>query len=204
MVVTNRNRDLDTGSIPASQHPALIIVDMSNGFTSPDSPLGGDFSPEIAVTNQLIQWFAQRNWPIFCSSVVYSDAQQASVFRSRLPDLEILQKGSDWVGIDPRLEFPKGYTLVEKQLPSAFFDTNLAQQLREQGIDSCVVTGLTTSGCVRATAVDSLQYNFSTIVVSDACGDRNHQAHLASLHDINAKYGVVVNSDDLLDYIEGK
>jgi maleamate amidohydrolase len=188
--------DLNTGAIPTGVAPALIIVDMSYGFTSVESPLGGNFAKQIASNNQLIALFEQANRPIFCSTVVYDNANQASVFRSRLPDLNMLQRDSKWVAIDLQLHFSKPYTLVEKQLPSAFFATDLAKRLAALKVDSCVVTGLTTSGCVRATAVDALQYNFSTYVVSDACGDRNHNAHLASLHDINAKYGQVLSIEE--------
>lgn len=194
--------DLATGPIENGSRPALIIVDMSNGFTSPDSPLGGAFSEVVNVNNCLVEYFARRNWPVFCSSVVYHNAEQASVFRSRLPDLNILTPESHWVKIDERLLFPQGFQLVEKQLPSAFFQSNLLGALGESEVDSCVVTGLTTSGCVRATAVDALQNNYPTTVISNACGDRNLAAHHASLHDIHAKYGLVMESEQWIHKME--
>lgn len=198
------SRDLMTGAIPDGTAPALIIVDMSNGFTSPDSPLGGDFAQVVEVNNRLIAFFSENQWPIFCSSVVYYNEQQASVFRSRLPDLNILTPDSHWVGIDARLHFPNGYHRIEKQLPSAFFQSELQALLQQSSCDSCVVTGLTTSGCVRATAVDALQNNYPTVVISNACGDRNHEAHKASLHDFNAKYGLVMTDQEWIVQAESK
>ncbi len=178
--------------------PALILVDMIRAFTDPDCPLGCSCDDVVAVNIQLLNEFRERRLPIFFTTVVYSDASQAVVFRNRLPALNLLEVGSPLVEIDPRLLPLENELLIEKHYASSFFDTDLYEQLNACEVDSLVVTGLTTSGCVRATAVDALQNDFPVVVVSDAVGDRNQEAHIANLHDLNAKYADVMTSDQVL------
>ena len=180
------------------QRPALVLVDMINGFTDPACPLGSESDSVVAANRRLLDAFRHRGLPVFFTTVIYDSVDQASVFRARLPALNVLQRDSDWVKVDPRLQPERGETVVEKQYASAFFGTDLLQRLRDAGADSLVVTGLTTSGCVRATAVDGLQNDFSVVVVADAVGDRNPDAHLANLHDLDAKYADVRDSDAVL------
>lgn len=196
------DRDLRIGELDIGSRPALIVVDLSLGFSSPESPLGGDFSQVIKANVKLVERFRRRNWPIFFSTVVYHDEKKASVFRQRLPDLNILQAHSKWVEIHPDMGLTSTDTLIEKQWPSAFFDTPLNQMLQQAHVDSLVITGLTTSGCVRATAVDGLQHNYPVFLPREACGDRNNSAHHASLHDIHAKYGTVMSLDELLQQLK--
>ncbi|ALM89619.1 N-carbamoylsarcosine amidase [Alteromonas stellipolaris LMG 21856] len=180
--------------------PALIVVDMTVGFASPESPLGGVFDSEITAAEALIQDFYGADLPVYFSTVVYDNDSQQSVFRQHLPDLDMLARGSRWVEIDPRLSFSDNATLIEKTAPSAFFGTQLNEKLKAGGVDSVVVCGLTTSGCVRATAVDALSCNFPVWVVEEACGDRNIDAHKANLHDLHAKYTEVVSLDTVSSY----
>jgi maleamate amidohydrolase len=93
--------------------------------------------------------------------------------------------------------------VISKQYPSAFFGTSLASTLTSLGIDTVLLTGLTTSGCVRATCVDCMSHGFKTIVVREACGDRHAAPHEANLFDMNAKYADVLGEDEVLRYIEG-
>ena len=185
--------DLEIGAIVPGHKAALIVVDLSHGFTSPDSPLGGDYSDVVAVNDELIQWFRERNLPIAFTTVVYDNQEQASVFRQRLPDLNILQRDSHWVAIDERLAPLDDDVIIEKHGPSGFFNSELHQYLQSQDVDTVMITGLTTSGCVRATAVDGLQNNYLVFIIREACGDRNKDAEKANLHDINAKYGRVIS-----------
>jgi nicotinamidase-related amidase len=138
----------------------------------------------------------------FFTTVVYPDDSVAKVFRQRIPDLNILQKGSHWVEIDPYLKPVAGEHIIEKGWPSGFFKTNLLEKLESESVDSLVLTGLTTSGCVRATVVDALQNNFPTFVPEQACGDRNLSAHKANLHDIHAKYGQVIELNRLINILQ--
>jgi nicotinamidase-related amidase len=191
------DHDLSTGSLALGERPGLVIIDMSLGFTQSNSPLGGDFTSQVAHTKTLLNTFRAAKLPVFYTTVVYQNKQQARVFRQRLPDLNILQANSRWVEIHPELSPKPDEPVVEKHWASGFFATDLHQQLQQQGVDSIVVVGLTTSGCVRATAVDGLQHDYPVVVVPQACGDRNMTAHTASLHDINAKYGVVMPLEEL-------
>jgi len=192
--------DLHSQGVVFGVRPALIVVDMTVGFASPESPLGGQFDNEINAAETLIQHFDGAGFPVYFSTVVYDNESQQSVFRKHLPDLDVLARGSRWVEIDPRLSFSDSATLIEKTAPSAFFGTQLNEKLIASNADSVVVCGLTTSGCVRATAVDALSYNFPVWVVEEACGDRNVEAHQANLHDLHAKYTEVVSIDAVSTY----
>jgi len=130
--------------------------------------------------------------------VIYHNDQQAKVFRYKVPALNVLTPESKWVEIDPAMSRQANEPIIEKQWASGFHKTDLDQQLTALGVDSLVVTGLTTSGCVRATAVDGLQYDYAVVVAADAVDDRNQQAHEANLFDMNAKYTGVQNSDEII------
>lgn len=179
--------------------PALLVVDASLGFTDPTSPLGGDFSAELDRINAVLELAHARRWPVYLSTVVYHTADEARVFRAKLPDLNQLSAGSPWVAINERLRIGAHDRIFEKTHASCFHRTEFNRWLAEGGIDTVVVTGFTTSGCVRASAVDALQYDYRTLVVADAVGDRDAAAHAANLRDLGLKYADVVNSDHLLD-----
>jgi maleamate amidohydrolase len=174
------------------ERPALLVVDASVGFTDPASPLGADFGAEISRINELLRHAHLRRWPVFLSTVVYRRPDQARVFRDKLPDLDLLAAGSRWVAIDPRLHLNTGDRVFEKTHASCFHRTPLADWLAAASCDSVIVTGFTTSGCVRASAVDALQHDLRTIVVEDAVGDRDAEAHRANLNDLALKYADVV------------
>lgn len=190
--------NLQHNQLGLAQSPALLVVDMINGFTDPDSPLGTHCPDVVAANIELLAAFRNSGRPIFFTTVVYYDDQQASIFRAKVPALNVLQSGSRWVAIDSRMERQVSEPLIEKQWASAFFGTDLSKQLRALAVDSLVVTGLTTSGCVRATAVDGLQNNFQVVVAREAVGDRNLDAHQANLFDLNAKYADVLGVDEII------
>jgi nicotinamidase-related amidase len=198
---TPQDRDLATGTISLGVCPALIVVDLSNGFSDPASPLGGNFDSQISQIKGLLDTFRAKKLPVYFTSVVYHDETTASVFRRRLPDLDILQTSSQWVKINSKINKKSDELVIEKQWPSAFFKTQLETQLEKNAVDSIVVVGLTTSGCVRATVIDGLQHNYPVFVVPEACGDRNLSAHHASLHDMHAKYAMVISAKDLCTHI---
>jgi len=190
--------NLQHNQLGLAQSPALLVVDMINGFTDPDSPLGTNCPDVVAANIELLAAFRNSVRPIFFTTVVYYDDQQASIFRAKVPALNVLQSGSPWVAIDSRMERQVSEPLIEKQWASAFFGTDLSKQLRALAVDSLVVTGLTTSGCVRASAVDGLQNNFQVVVAREAVGDRNLDAHQANLFDLNAKYADVLGVDEII------
>ena len=184
-----------------TRNPALLIVDMIRGFTDPQCPLG-THCPEVVSANiELLQAFRHKELPIFFTKVVYHHDQQAAVFRRKVPALNLLQTESPWVAIDPQLGRRDSEPLIEKQWASAFHKTDLDQQLKSLAVDSLVVTGLTPSGCVRATAVDGLQNEFQVVIAEEAVGDRNQQAHSANLFDLNAKYADVQSVSWILQHL---
>lgn len=193
--------DLDRKSQGLGARPALLIVDIINSFTDPECPLGSEASDVVTANRQLLAAFRDRRLPVVFTTVVYSDPGEARVFRNRVPALNILEPGSHWVEIDPRLERQDDEPVFEKQWASGFFKTSLDEYLREQGVDSLVVTGLTTSGCVRATVVDGLQHDYKVVIPEEAVGDRNEEAHRANLFDLNAKYADVLDLNCVLEMI---
>ena len=190
--------DLERNSLGLGRKPALVLVDIINGFTDPDCPLGVECPEVVAANNELLAAFHSRGLPVYLTTVVYYSNDQARVFRDRVPALDLLTPGSKWVQLDSRLEVRDGDTIVEKQWASAFHRTDLDQRLRESGVDSLVITGLTTSGCVRATVVDALQYDYSVVLATEAVADRNPDAHSANLFDLNAKYADVMSLSQVL------
>jgi len=178
--------------------PALIVVDVVNGFTDPDCALGTACPEVVSANKALLAEFRRQKLPIFFTTVVYYHESQATIFRQKLPALECLQPNSYWIKVDAALERRVSEPLIEKQWASAFFGTDLANQLMACGADSLVVTGLTTSGCVRATVVDGLQHNYAVLIPREAVGDRDLAVHEASLYDLNKKYADVVLLSDLL------
>jgi nicotinamidase-related amidase len=190
--------DLKREHLGIGDKPALLIVDMIKGFTDPDSPLGCECPNVVAANAELLQEFRQRELPVYFTTVVYHNADQARIFRDRINALNVLTPGSAWVQVDDRLTLAPGEELLEKQWASAFHKTDLDKRLRSRGVDSLVVTGLTTSGCVRATAVDGLQFDYRVVVPREAVGDRNQEAHEANLFDLQAKYADVMSVAELV------
>ena len=147
---------LASNAVGFGKRPALLVIDASRGFTDPTSPVGTDGSAAIEQITRLLAAFRARRWPIFFTTNAYEHPAEASVFRQKLPVLNELVAGGYWAEIDPRIAPAMGEPVLRKTVPSAFFELPLAEQLRELGVDSVAVCGFSTSGCVRATAVDAL------------------------------------------------
>lgn len=180
------------------RRPALIIVDATVGFTDPASPLGSDSRAELAVIGRLQAAFRAHALPVVYTVNAYAHASEASVFRQKIPLLDLLIEGSALAALAPGIAPKPQDIVIRKTVPSAFFDSPLRQMLVNLGVDSVVVCGFTTSGCVRATAVDALQCNFRLVVARDGCGDRDAAAHAANLRDLGLKYGDVLVADEVL------
>ncbi len=195
------SKNLEQAQLGLTQSPALLVVDMINGFTDPQCALGTHCPKVVKANVRLLQSFRQKALPIFFTTVVYHNDQQAKVFRSKVPALNVLQPGSHWVQVDPALGRLDTEPLIEKHWASAFHKTDLDQQLKGLGVDSLVVTGLTTSGCVRASAVDGLQNDYQVVVAREAVGDRNLDAHTANLFDLNAKYADVQTVAEIIQQL---
>lgn len=193
--------DLQRRSLGLGERPALILVDVINGFTNPACPLGSESDSVVSACKSLLDIFRSKQLPVFFTTVVYRDESQARVFRQRVPALNVLKPDSEWVKIDPRVAPVDGESIIEKQWASGFFNTDLKQRLIDAGADSIVVGGLTTSGCVRATAVDGLQNDYRVVVPREATGDRNLAAHESNLFDLQAKYVDVLALEDVIENI---
>jgi len=194
--------DLQRQLLGLGEHPALVLVDVINGFTNPACPLGSEADSVVDACRTLLEIFRKKRLPVFFTSVVYRDESQARVFRQRLPALNVLEPDSEWVKIDPRIAPVIGEAVIEKQWASGFFNTDLAQRLKDEGADSIVVGGLTTSGCVRATAVDGLQNDYRVVIAREATGDRNLAAHESNLFDLQAKYADVLSLKSVLSLLD--
>lgn len=149
---------------------------------------------EVAQIARLVDAFHTAARPVVFTINAYTSPAEAGVFRRKLPALDSLQWGGPWAELDPRLRPGDGDITLRKTVPSAFWNTSLRSKLRRWRIDSAVVCGFTTSGCVRASAVDALQNNLSVWVVGEACGDRDAEAHRYNLRDIALKTGEVVDT----------
>jgi nicotinamidase-related amidase len=191
------------GKVGFGSTPALVAVDFSNAFTDPASPMGGDFSPEIEATRRLAEAGRHLDMPVIYSVPRFSkNLRDAGPWFAKIPGCEILAGGTKWVELDPRLADDEDGIVMYKRYPSVFCGTDLTSILVTHGVDTVIVTGITTSGCVRATAVDACSLGFKTIVVREAVADRAELPHIASLFDLEMKYADVVSLDETLAYLQ--
>jgi maleamate amidohydrolase len=190
-------------AVTMGERPAVLVVDFSCGFTDPECALGSDLSTEVEATRRLLDAARAKGLPVIFTTIGFEPSlRDGGLWLQKVPSLGDLQVGGRWVEIDPRLDPREDETIVLKKGASAFFGTNLAAILVSQGIDSVVLCGATTSGCVRATAIDLLQYGFPAMVPRECVGDRAQAPHEANLFDIQAKYADVVSLEDALAYVE--
>ena len=188
---------------PAPLSNRLVVVDITLGFTDPESPLACDLEGPISEIQKLLRAARRAEIPIAFTTLAYreSDKLTAAAFIDKVPALLTLQAGTRWAEIDPRIAPEETEPVLNKLFASGFFGTGLSSLLTAAGIDTLIITGASTSGCVRATAVDALQYGFRPVVPREAVGDRNPDAHEANLYDIDAKYGDVVPVQEVLDLL---
>ncbi|MGB0096331.1 MAG: isochorismatase family protein [Solirubrobacteraceae bacterium] len=180
----------------AGTRPALVVVDMNYGFTDPESPLHCDTDRAVAANVRLLAAARDAGCPIAFTTLEYDAAGQevARAFINKVPTLLTLAPGTRWPKIDERIAPRPGEPVLSKLFASAFFGTPLGALLASHHCDTVVVTGASTSGCVRATAVDGMQYGYRVVVPRDAVADRAAGPHEASLFDIDAKYGDVLST----------
>jgi maleamate amidohydrolase len=190
--------------VPRGPKPALIVIDFSYGFTDAHYPTASDANKQIEITNLLIASVRKKLVPVIFTVISFSEAElETLAWLRKAKGMKALVDGSRLVEIDERLDRLAGDAVVVKKGASAFFGTNLAAHLSSAGIDTAILTGATTSGCVRASAVDAVQSGFNVLVIADACADRAAPPHDAALYDIDQKYGDVIKSSDGLSYLNG-
>ena len=180
------------------ERPALLVIDMLKAFTNPQMMLGANLDNEIEAIKPLIAVAHERDIPVIFSTVIYNDAdlKDAGIWALKQKGVVTLKGDSDGVEIDPRLDFRKTDSLLVKKYASCFFGTDLVSRLLSRRVDTVIIVGCTTSGCVRATAVDAVQTGLRPMVVREAVGDRSAAAHDQSLFDLNAKYADVVSLEE--------
>jgi len=182
------------------KRPALVIVDFVVGFTDPAHFGGGNIRDAIARTVPLLAFARANDWPVAHTRVVYADdGSDAGVFAEKAPGLRKLTETSPLGQIVRELTPVPGELIVRKRQASAFFGTGLGAWLAGRGADTLVVAGCTTSGCVRATVVDSVAHELRTVVPTDCVGDRALGPHEANLFDMGQKYADLMNSGELID-----
>ncbi|MGH3089547.1 MAG: isochorismatase family protein, partial [Rubrobacteraceae bacterium] len=173
------------GSVTLGERPAVLVVDFSRGFTDLECPLGADMTAEVEATRTVIDAAREMDVSIIFTTIGFEkNLRDGSLWIEKAPALAELQLGGKWVEIDPRLGKKDEDTVILKKGASAFFGTNLASILAFQKTDTVILCGATTSGCIRATAVDLLQYGYPTLVPRECVGDRAGAPHEANLFDI--------------------
>lgn len=181
--------------------PAIIVIDFIHAFTDENHLLGSNYETQLEATQQLLQRARSQCIPIIFTTVQYEKhLLDGAHFVKKIPALTALIEGSKDVEINPLLERQSTEPLIVKKFASAFFGTSLSSVLTSLNVDTLILVGCTTSGCVRATAVDSIQHGYYTIVPHECVGDRSPSAHQASLYDIQTKYGDVVSLQEVQHY----
>ena len=185
------------------RRPALLVIDMSLGFTSPDSPLRCELDGVVVAIGRLLASARAKGIPVVYTTVCYGEGEKAvaKAFIDKVPILLTLAAGSPFTEIDPRLAPLPTEPVLNKLFASAFFGTSLQSLLAAHDCDSVIVTGASTSGCVRATAVDVLQNGYRLLIPREAVGDRDAAAHEQALYDVDAKYGDVVPLEEALAWL---
>ena len=183
--------------------PALILVDFVQAYFDHDCALYAGVEDALASALRVREAARAAGIPVIYTNVIYQeDGSDGGVFFRKAPVLRNFIEGNPMGNWPSGLQPAEGELVISKQYPSAFFGTSLASTLHDTGIDTLIITGVTTSGCIRATCVDTMSHGFIPIVVEDACGDRHESPHSANLFDMNAKYADVVKETEAIEYLK--
>jgi maleamate amidohydrolase len=193
------------GRLSVGQKPALLVIDVVMAYLAPDSPLYAGVEGALAANERLVQAARKAGIPVIFTNVVYQPGGlDGGQFFRKVPALKAFEVGSAMGAFPPSLQPLASELVVSKQYPSAFFGTSLASTLHAAGIDTLLMGGFSTSGCVRASALDALQHGFAPFVVREACGDRDTAPHEANLFDMQAKMAEVIDEERALGIMAGK
>ncbi|MGP4057213.1 isochorismatase family protein [Mycobacterium sp. 4D054] len=191
-------------AVRRGRRPAILVVDLSRGFTESQFPTGADLTDVVTSTAQLIGSGRAAGVPVVFTTIAYTPAEingSAVTWLAKATGMRNLRVGSPEAALDPRLPLREEDQQIVKKGASAFFGTPLASFLVAFGCDTVLICGATTSGCVRATAVDAVQTGLSVLVVRECVGDRASGPHEANLFDIQEKYGDVISLDEAIGYL---
>ena len=193
-----------SGRLEFGDHPALLIVDFVKAYLDVSSPLYAGVEDVLKSAARVLEAARRAGIPVLFTKVVYGPGGvDGGIFYRKVPSLEVFQVGSPLGEIPDELAPLPDETIIHKQYASAFFGTSLASTLTTLGVDTLIVTGLSTSGCVRASAVDAMQHGFIPVVVRDAVGDRDPRPHESNLFDLQAKYAAVVGEAEVIEWLDG-
>jgi len=182
------------GRLSFGVRPAVLVVDVVMAYLEPSSPLYAGVEDALSSNIRLVDAARAARLPVILTRVLYgANGADGGLFYRKVPALSAYVEGSPLGAFPPGLQPRKDEVVVTKQYASAFFGTSLASTLRSLNVDTVVMGGFSTSGCVRASALDALQHGFIPFVVREACGDRDQRPHDASLFDLQAKYAEVVS-----------
>ena len=185
------------------KRPALVLVDMVQAYFDETCPLYAGVEDALASALRVLDAARGAGIPVTFTNVVYrSDGSDGGVFFKKVPVLENFVDGHPMGNWAPGIQPASNEAVISKQYPSAFFGTSFAESLHAAQIDTLIITGVTTSGCIRATCVDAMSHGFIPIIVADACGDRHEAPHEANLFDMNAKYADVVSEGEAVEYLQ--
>jgi nicotinamidase-related amidase len=191
-------------TVPRGHSPGVLVVDFNRGSADPTTAHGMDLDDEIAATSRLLAAARERGTPIVFTTIAFEPSfTDAAIWLTKLPSLRAFRLGSPECEIDPRLDRRPAEPILVKKGASPFFGTNLGAILVSQGVDTVILTGSTTSGCIRAAAIDLCQNGYPAVVPRECVGDRARAPHEANLFDIHAKYADVVSLEDVLAYLRG-
>lgn len=194
IVSSDREAGAFDGHLEPGERPALLIVDMVMAYLLPDSPLCLDGVGAVAAASRLAAHARAAGVPVIFTSVAYRQGgRDGGLFYRKVPGLRMFDEGSPGRDFPPDLQPHTEELVFEKQYASSFFGTSLASMLHAERIDTVLIGGFSTSGCVRATAVDAIQYGFAPFVIADACADRHPQTHASNLADLHFKYAEVID-----------
>ena len=184
------------------ERPALILIDFVEAYFDKSSPLYAGVDEALASAIRVRDAARRAGIFVVYTNVVFAKGGvNGGIFMKKVPTLRIMEEGKPMGAWPQGLEPGEGELVVSKQYPSSFFGTSLSSTLTALGIDTLILTGLTTSGCVRATCIDTVSYGYRPIIVGEACGDRDVRPHEANLFDMNAKYGDVVSEAEVTEYL---
>lgn len=191
------------GRVGFGEKPAVLVIDMAKAWLDPTSPLGSDLSKPLAETVRILSEARAKGVPVFFTTMAFepdmSDCGANVARKKRHTSMQV--KGTEWVELAPELQRRSEEVLINKPRASSFYATNLLSLLVSHNADTLIITGCSTSGCVRSTAQTSHDHNFRTIIPRQAVGDRSDSAHEANLFDMNARMADVVEVDEVLDYL---
>ncbi|WP_185984633.1 isochorismatase family protein [Aureimonas mangrovi] len=189
-------------NVPRGSRPAVLVVDFSYGFTDTQYPTAAEMGAEIEATRRLTDFARRAGMPVVYTTIAYRPAERDSLpWLKKAKGMAALMVGTRLIEIDARAGMQDEDALIVKHGASAFHGTNLAALLTGAKVDTLVVTGATTSGCVRASVVDAVQCGFNVLVPADCCADRASAPHEANLYDMQQKYADVTDSADVLAWL---